>query len=361
MSRIYNFSAGPSTLPLAVLEQARDELVDYRGQGMSIVEMSHRSKAYDEVHMGAIGLVKQLLGLSDDYQVLLLGGGATLQFSMVPLNLLHGGKQCDFALTGSWSKKALGDSKKLAKVNLVFDGTDSKFTTLPDPATLKTNPGSAYLHLTSNETIEGVQWQQWPDLGDMPIVADVSSDFMSRRLPIQKFGLTYAGAQKNVGPAGLAVIIIRSDVLDACPQDLSAYLGYRNHAEKDSLMNTPPVYAIYMMKLVLEWLRDRGGLDAAEQMAQQRSSLLYDMIAKHSGFYRCPVAPNCRSKMNVVFRLPTEDLEKTFVAEAAKEGMSGLKGHRSVGGCRASIYNAMPIEGAETLAQFMDQFAQRHG
>jgi len=360
MKRIFNFSAGPCTLPLAALEQARDEMVDYHGQGMSIIEMSHRGKTYDQVHHDAMNLVKELLGLPDNYQVLLLGGGATLQFTMVPMNLLHGGKSCDFTLTGSWAKKALADTKKLGKAHVVFDGTDSRFTTLPDPASVKTSSDATYLHLTSNETIGGVQWRGWPDVG-VPLVADMSSDFLSRRLPLEKFGLIYAGAQKNVGPAGLAVVIIRDDVLEACPTDLTNYLGYANHAKADSMMNTPPVFTIYMMKLVLERLRDAGGLDYAEQLAEKRSGLLYDAIESHGSFYRCPVDPACRSKMNVVFRLPTEELEKQFIAEADAQNMSGLKGHRSVGGCRASIYNAMPVEGAQTLAKFMNDFAKKHG
>ncbi len=360
MSRIFNFSAGPCTLPLGVLEQARDEMVEYHGQGMSIIEMSHRGKTYDTIHHESMDLVRELLNLPDNYRVLLLGGGATLQFSMVPMNLLHGGKSCDFTFTGAWAKKALADTKKVGKVNLVFDGTDSSFTTLPDPASVKASSDAAYLHLISNETIGGVQWQEWPDIGSVPLVADMSSDFLSRHIPVDRFGLIYAGAQKNVGPAGMAVVIIRQDILDACSPDLTSYLSYPSHAKTDSMLNTPPVFTIYMMKLVLERLRDAGGLDAAEQLATKRSDLLYNVIESQGSFYRCPVDSACRSKTNVVFRLPTEDLEKQFVAEADAQGMSGLKGHRSVGGCRASIYNAMPVEGAETLARFMTAFAKQH-
>jgi phosphoserine aminotransferase len=361
MSRLFNFNAGPSTLPLEVLEQISAEIVDYHGEGMSIIEMSHRAKTYDDVHNEAVGLLKSLLGLPENYRVLLLGGGATLQFAMVPMNLLAGGKSCDFTLSGSWAKKALGDAKKIGKVNLVFDGTADKFMTLPDPATIKPSPDSAYLHITSNETIGGVQWRDWPETGDVPIVCDMSSDFLSRRLPIERFGLIYAGVQKNVGPAGLAIVIIRDDVLEACPDDLPLYLSYPNHAKANSMMNTPPVFQIYVVKLVLERLRDMGGLEAAEKLADERASLLYGMIEKHAEFYRCPVDAACRSKMNVVFRLPSEDLEKQFVAESTEAGMCGLKGHRSVGGCRASIYNAMPVEGTKALSQFMDEFARRHG
>jgi len=360
MKRIFNFNAGPSTLALAVLEKAQQEFVDYQGKGMSILEMSHRSPEYSEVHEQAISLVKELLELPENYTVLYLGGGATLQFSMIPLNLLTKNTSCDFTLTGTWAKKALADAEKVGHVNVVFDGSENNFTRLPDPAELQLDRQSAYLHLTSNETIEGLQWQTWPDAGNVPIVCDMSSDIMSRRLPIEKFGLIYAGAQKNLGPAGVTLVIIRDDVLDACATDLTAYLSYHIHVKKNSMYNTPPVFAIYIIKLVLEGLKQMGGILAAEKLCEQRSSLLYSTINQSAEFYRCPVPGFCRSKMNVVFRLPSEDLEKTFIAEAAQQGMGGLKGHRSVGGCRASIYNSMPIEGVKALTDFMQDFAARH-
>ena len=360
MNRIYNFNAGPSTLPLPVLEKAQQELVDFRGRGMSILEMSHRSPEYSEVHSQTVALIRELLGLPEKFKVLFLGGGATMQFSMVPLNLLGDGKSCDLTLTGSWAKKAYADAKKLGKVNLVFDGTDDNFTNLPDPAKLTPSGPAAYLHLTSNETIGGIQWPDFPDYGEIPIVCDMSSDLLSRRLPLEKFGIIYAGAQKNLGPAGVALVIIREDVLDRCSRELPAYLSYRIHAEKDSLYNTPPVFAIYLTGLTLQWLKDSGGLSAAEDMAERRSGLLYSEIRESQGFYRSPVSESCRSKMNVVFRLPTEELEKQFIEEAKQQGMGGLKGHRSVGGCRASLYNAMPVKGAETLADFMRQFAKKN-
>ncbi len=361
MSRIFNFNAGPSTLPLEVLERVRDEFIDFKGKGMSIVEMSHRAAEYDAVHHGAMDLIRELLGLPDNFKVLFIGGGATLQFSMIPLNLLPEGASCDFTVTGTWAKKAYADAKKVGKVNVVFDGESDQYLNLPDPKDLKLDPRAAYLHMTSNETIGGIQWHDLPDTGEVPILCDMSSDFMSRKLPCEKFGLIYAGAQKNAGPAGVAVVIIRDDVLDRCPDDLTAYLSYKIHAAKESLYNTPPVFAIYMVNLVMEWVREQGGLDAMERLADQRSGLIYGAMEKDSGFYRCPVPPHCRSKMNVVFRLPTEELEKKFIASAAAEGMSGLKGHRSVGGCRASIYNAMPIEGARALAEFMGNFAAKNG
>ncbi|MDD5708379.1 MAG: 3-phosphoserine/phosphohydroxythreonine transaminase [Kiritimatiellae bacterium] len=360
MARIFNFAAGPSTLPLPVLEKIQQEIVDYQGAGFSLIEASHRGPHYSEVHAAATAGLRKLLGLPENYHVLWLQGGATLQFSMVPLNLLAGGKPADYTLTGTWAKKAVADAKKIGKVNLVFDGTEAKFMTLPRASEVKASAGAVFLHLTSNETIGGVQWQEWPAV-DVPLVCDMSSDFLSRRIPLEKFGLIYAGAQKNLGPAGLAVVIIRDDVLARCSDDLTAYLSYKIHAAGDSLYNTPPVFPIWVSRLVLDYLNGKGGLPWVEKLAEDRSRLLYGMMDKHPDFYRCPVAAHCRSKMNVVWRLPSEDLEKQFIAEAKKAGMDGLKGHRSVGGCRASIYNAMPLEGAQTLAGFMDEFARKHG
>lgn len=361
MSRKYNFYAGPATLPLPVLEQIQEEIVDYKGMGLSLIETSHRSKEYDQVHNEAVGLIKELLGIQENYKVIFLGGGATLQFSMVPLNFLGGGKTCAFAVTGSWAKKAYADAKKVGKVEAVFDGGGSQYTTLPESDTFDISPEAAYMHITSNETIEGLQWQHFPDTGRVPLVADMSSDIMSRPVPIEKFGVIYAGAQKNLGPAGVTVAIIRDGLLALCPDNLPAYLNYRTHAEKNSLYNTPPVFSIYALKLVLEWVKSKGGLRAMGEMVEKKANLLYDSIEESGEFYRCPVEKKHRSKMNVVFRLPDESLEKTFVEQATAEGMLGLKGHRSVGGCRASIYNAMPIEGVVALADFMRAFAAQHG
>lgn len=361
MNRIFNFSAGPCTLPVPALEEAAAEFLEFQGKGMSLIEMSHRSKEYDTVHKEAMALVKRLYGLPDNYKVLFLGGGATLQFSMVPMNLMAPGGQCDLTLTGAWSKKAYADAKKIGSVNLVFDGSDEKFMNLPDVATLKANPGAAYFHVTSNETIGGVQWKDFPDTGDVPLVCDMSSDFVSRRIDVNKFGLIYAGAQKNAGPAGTSIVIIREDLLERSSDNLTAYLNYSTHAAKDSMYNTPPVFPIYMVMKTLQWLEKKGGLEAAEVMAAERSGLIYGAMAKDDGFYRSPVNESCRSEMNIVFRLPSEDLEKQFVAEALAQGMSGLKGHVSVGGCRASIYNSMPIAGAKALAEFMGDFAAKNG
>ncbi len=361
MNRIFNFSAGPCTLPVPVLQSAAEEFLEYRGQGMSLIEMSHRSKEYDAVHREAAGLVRRLYGLPDQYRVLFLGGGASLQFSMVPMNLMPPGGRCDLALTGAWSKKALSDARKIGTVRLAYDGSDENFMNLPDPATLEAGAGSAYFHLTSNETIGGVQWQRFPDTGEVPLVCDMSSDFVSRPVDLTRFGLIYAGAQKNAGPAGACIVIIREDLLERSGDNLTAYLSYATHAAKDSMYNTPPVFAVYMVMKTLKWLEDQGGLEAAERMANERSELLYGAIARNAGFYSCPVKEHCRSVMNIVFRLPDEELEKKFVAEALENGMSGLKGHRSVGGCRASVYNAMPVAGARALAGFMDDFAARNG
>ncbi|AFG38726.1 phosphoserine transaminase [Spirochaeta africana] len=357
--RKYNFSAGPSTLPVSVLEALQKDLVEYQGMGLSLIEASHRSPEYDAVHSTTLALVKELLQVPDTHEVLLLQGGATLQFGMIPLNFMGQGGSCDAVMSGSWAKKAIADSAKVGTVNKVFDGKDSSYTTLPDNVT--TTAGAAYLHITSNETIEGVQWKNFPDTGDVPLIADASSDIMSRPLPIAKFGMIYAGAQKNLGPAGVTLVIIRKDLLERCPDSLPAYLNYKTHADKDSLYNTPPVFAIWAMGEVLKWIKSNGGLDGVQKLNEQKAQLVYDTIAAHGDFYRCPVDPEVRSTMNVVFRLPTEELEKQFIAAAKDKGMIGLKGHRSVGGCRASLYNAMPLEGAQALADFMTEFAKAHG
>ncbi len=361
MSRIYNFNPGPATLPLPVLETAASELVDYRQKGISILEMSHRSPEYGQIHQEAVESFRRLLGLPGDFRLLFLGGGATLQFSMVPLNLLHSNRSCDFVISGSWAKKAYADARKVGDARVVFDGANDGYASLPDPGELRLNPEAAYLHLTSNETIGGVQWHGWPETGGVPIVCDMSSDILSRRLPCEKFGIIYAGAQKNLGPAGVTLVAIREDLLDRCAGDLTAYLSYRSHAGKGSPYNTPPVFAVYLMKLVLGWLEDNGGIPAAAGWAQERSALVYAALDRSGGFYRSPVAKKDRSKMNVVFSLATEELQRRFIQAAAQEGLFGLEGHRSLGGCRASMYNAMPPQGARALSDFMRDFAAKNG
>ena len=359
MNRKWNFNAGPSTLPLEILEELRDTMVDFHGLGLSLIEASHRSKDYDEVHNQAIELVRELLGLPKNYKVLFLGGGATLQFSMIPMNLLTKERKCDFILSGVWANKAYADALKFGKVNLLFDGSDGKYTSLPESVT--PSEGSSYLHITSNETIGGVQWHNWPETGGVPLVADMSSDIMSRPLPVEKFGLIYAGAQKNLGPAGVSLVIIRDDLLESSNKGLAAYLSYRVHDKSNSLYNTPPVFPIYAVKLVLEWLKKRGGLEVIRQVNEEKAALIYNAIEGSGGFFKCPVKPPYRSRMNIVFTLPTEDMTAAFLKEAEKEGFIGLKGHRSVGGCRASVYNAMPMEGALALSKFLENFSSKNG
>ncbi len=361
MSRVFNFSAGPSVLPIPVLEQLAAHMVEFPGAGMSLVEASHRGKVYDEIHNAALGLVREVLSIPANYRILLLGGGATLQFAMVPMNLLWKTKTLDLVNSGSWAKKALADAKLLGDPRVIWGGASASFTTLPDPATLEVNPKAAYVHITSNETIGGIQWKTFPDTGSVPLVADMSSDIMSRRLPMEKFGLIYAGAQKNLAPAGLTLVIIRDDVLEGCAEGLPAYLSYRTHARENSLYNTPPVFSIWALKLVGDWIKGIGGIDAVAELADRRARILYGAIDRSGSYYRCPVETSVRSNMNIVWRLPTEELETKFIAEASKAGFSGLKGHRSVGGCRASVYNAMPVEGVEKLADFMRDFQFRNG
>ena len=356
MNHALNFYAGPSVLPMEVLEELKSEIVDYKGSGLSLVETSHRSPEYDEVHMSAINLIRELFSVPDNYKVLLLGGGATLQFSMIPLNFLAGGKSCDFTLTGAWSKKAYADAAKVGNVNVVYDGKDENYFSLPDVKTLKASDNAEYFHMTSNETIGGIQWKDWPDTGDVPIICDMSSDILSRPVPFEKFGMIYAGAQKNLGPSGLAIVIIREDLLDRCPDNITAYLDYRIHAKNDSLYNTPPVFPIYVMNKVLTKMKADGGLDAAVKRNSEKAALLYNTIDSSNGFYHNPIEKAVRSHMNVVFTMANEDLEKKFISEAKEKKMFGLKGHRSIGGCRASIYNSLTIEQVSVLVDFMKEF-----
>lgn len=361
MARKYNFYAGPATLPVGVLNELQEEMVDFRGLGLSMMEASHRSKVYEKVHNEAISLVRELLQVPEDRKILLLGGGATLQFGMVPMNFLGNGKSCDMVVSGAWAKKALSDAQKLGTVNVIFDGAEHNYTNLPDPDTVHPNKDASYLHITSNETIGGLQWKQFPETGNVPLVCDMSSDIAGRRVPIERFDLIYAGAQKNLGPAGLALVIISERMLEQARDDLPVYLSYTTHAEKNSLYNTPPVFAVYTMGKVLRHLKDQGGVEAAEKRNAQKSNLIYQAIESSGGFYVSPVSKGYRSNMNVVFRLPSEELESLFVQEAEQAGMLGLKGHRSVGGVRASMYNAMPLEAAQALTEFMRDFADRNG
>jgi phosphoserine aminotransferase len=359
--RKHNFYAGPSALPYPVLEELAQTMTEYHGLGLSIVETSHRSKEYDAVHHAALDGIRKHLSVPDTHEVLFVGGGATMQFGMVPLNLLPDGGTADIVNSGVWAKKAKADIEVYGTANVLFDGSDSGFTTLPNPESVKPSADSSYVHITSNETIGGVQWQTFPDTGDIPLVADMSSDILSRPVDVSRFGIIYAGAQKNLGPAGVTIVIVKKDLLGKAPRKLPAYLDFKTHAKKDSLYNTPPVFPIYALSLVMKWLTDQGGIEGVEKANAEKAATIYGVIDDNPGFFSCPVAKDVRSRMNVVFRLPSEELEKQFVSEAAAAQMVGLKGHRSVGGIRASIYNAVPLESVQALAQFMTEFARKNG
>lgn len=354
-TRVHNFCAGPCTLPVSVLEEVRDELLDFDGTGMSIIEASHRAAAYDAVHMQALADFRSLAGVPDDFAVLFLQGGASLQFAQVPMNLLADGETAGYVNTGTWAKKALGDAKKVAPVYEAWSGADGSFSRMPSTDEIEVREGSRFLHVTSNETIGGIRFPDLPTV-DVPLVSDMSSDFLSRPIDWDAHDLVYGGAQKNLGPAGLAVVIVRKDRLSTHGRDLTSYLDYATHESNDSMANTPPMFAIYVMGKVLRWMQAEGGLSAFEQRAAERASLLYGAIDGSDGWYTCPVDEASRSHMNIVFRLPDEDLEKRFVAEAAEAGMVNLKGHRSVGGIRASVYNALPVASVEALVDFMVGF-----
>lgn len=360
-NRIFNFAAGPCTLPLPVLEKAQAEFVDFQGGGMSLIEMSHRSKGYDEVHQAAMAGLRELLAVPENYSIMLFQGGATLQFAMVPMNLAADGKTAQYVYTGSWAKSALKESKKLVPTEVVWSGEAENFIRMPKPGEIKVNPNAAYLHITSNETIGGIEFHEMPDTGKVPLVADTSSHIMSRPIDWSRMAMAYGGAQKNLGPAGVTFAIMRKDLVERSAESLPAYLSYGIHASKDSLYNTPPVFGIYMLKLTLDWVKEVGGLKEMESRAIKRSGIVYEAIDNSNGWYRCPMEKASRSRMNVCFRLPTEELEKKFIAESKAAGMDGLKGHRSVGGCRASMYNAMPVAGAERLATFMADFKKSNG
>ena len=361
MARIHNFAAGPSTLPLPVLEEASRNLLDYADSGMSLIEMSHRSKIYDSVHSETISLARELLNVPDDFDILLLQGGATLQFGMVPMAFLRENTVADYILTGSWSKKAREDAEKIGSVSVIWDGADSHYTRIPSDDELQFSPGAAYAHICSNETIGGIQWQTFPDTEGIPLIVDASSDVMSRPIPWDRVSMIYAGSQKNLAPSGMAFIIMSRSLIDGAARDLPAYLRYDLHADKNSLYNTPPSFVVWMTKLTLQWIKANGGMSGMEKRRDEKADMLYGMLDDCGGFYISPVDRNSRSKMNVVWRLQSEDLEKKFLDEAEREGLSGLKGHRSVGGCRASIYNAMSLEGVRALTEFMKDFMEKNG
>ncbi len=358
--RIFNFSAGPAVLPLPVLEEAQGELLSLPGVGMSVMELSHRSKTFSEIHEHAEAGIRELLQVPDNYHVLFLQGGASLQFSMVPMNFLPPGGSADYIITGSWGKKALKEGKRAGAINIAATMADGGFTRVPGTDEIKLDSRAAYVHITTNETIEGVQWKREPEVGDTPLIADASSDILSRRIPVEKYALIYAGAQKNMGPSGVTLVIIRDDLLGRIPDGMHTMLDYRTHVQNKSLYNTPNTWGIYIVGLVCKWLTGKGGLDAMEKENEEKARLLYDAIDA-TEFYRGHADQDSRSLMNVTYRLPNEELEKKFTAEATAQGLDGLKGHRSVGGIRASIYNAFPRAGVEKLVSFMKEFEQKNG
>ncbi|MBS0366785.1 MAG: 3-phosphoserine/phosphohydroxythreonine transaminase [Proteobacteria bacterium] len=359
--RVFNFAAGPATLPAEVLQQARDELLDWQGGGMSVLEVSHRGKPFVACAQEAEQLLRELLAIPAGYRVLFLQGGATGQFAAIPLNLAGAGDTLDYVNTGAWSKKAITEARRFnPRLNVVADEDASRYTTMPAAATLRATPGAAYFHYTANETIGGVEFPYIPDSGAVPLVADMSSNILSRPLDVSRFALIYAGAQKNIGPAGLVLVIVREDLLGRARPGTPSIWDYQAMAADGSMLNTPPTFAWYLAGLVFRWLKAQGGLAAIEVRNRAKAALLYEAI-ESSGFYRNPVARECRSRMNVPFILAQPELDKTFLAEARTAGLVNLEGHRSVGGMRASIYNAMPPEGVQALVAFMRDFERRHG
>ncbi|MDP2861324.1 MAG: 3-phosphoserine/phosphohydroxythreonine transaminase [Desulfobacterales bacterium] len=359
-NRIYNFNAGPAALPLSVLEEVKESFLNFAGSGMSITEISHRSKLFDEVINDAVLRTKRLLKLDDRYQVLFLQGGASLQFTMIPMNLLPDGKTADYVDTGTWSSKAIKEAQILGKnIKVVASSKDKNYSYIP--GNVKFNSDAVYVHITSNNTIKGTQWASFPDTKGIPLVADMSSDIMSRTFDPKPFGLIYAGAQKNIGPAGVCMVIIREDLLKMVPENLPSMLKYTTFSSSNSLYNTPPCFSIYVIQLVLKWLEETiGGLDKIEEINKEKARLLYETFDS-GNFYKGTAEKGSRSLMNVTFRLPNEELEGKFIQEATKNGFGGLKGHRSVGGCRASIYNATTIDAIRALIGFMKEFEKKNG
>ena len=362
MSRVHNFNAGPAALPLPALERAQAELLDYRGTGMSILEHSHRGKAFEAVHDEAIALVRELLSVGDEHHVLFLQGGASMQFAQLPMNLLPPGKSADYIVTGGWAEKALEEARIVGAARVAATtAVDGRYTRIPTQAELDLDPAAAYVHLTSNNTLFGTQWFDFPDVGEVPLVADMSSDVFWRKIDVSRFGLIYAGAQKNVGPSGIVLVIVRKDLVAGGRKDIPKILRYQTHAEANSLYNTPPTFSIYLVREVLAWLKGQGGLDAIEHANREKGRVLYGALDELSGFFTVPAEQRSRSLMNVVFRCPTPALDDALATAATKAGLVGLKGHRSVGGLRASTYNAVPLASVEALASFLREFARTHG
>ena len=361
MTKAHNFNAGPAVLPQAVLAQAQAELLDYQGRGMSILEMSHRSKEFEALNAQAESRMKALFGLGDGYRALFIQGGASYQFAMIPLNFLPAGGVADYLVTGAWGEKAVEEAGRIGTAHVAVSTAEGGFRRTPDVSEIQLSPSPAYVHITTNETIQGVQWASLPDLGDAPLIADMSSDIMSRPLDASRFALIYAGAQKNIGPSGVTAVIIREDLIAQGRKDLPTIMRYVTFAKNNSLYNTPPAFSVYLLNLVLGWIADLGGLEAMGVRNQRKAALVYAAIDGSGGFYRGHAAPEARSLMNVTFRLPSEALEKQFVAESQAAGMVGLGGHRSVGGIRASIYNALEESSCAALTNFMGEFLRKNG
>jgi len=358
--RVFNFSAGPAILPEPVLERARDEMLDWKGSGMSVMEVSHRGADFIELAARSEATLRELLGVSDDYYVLFLSGGATLQFCSVPLNLAPAGSTVDYVLTGSWGKKAASEAARYANVNIAADSSPTSYTEIPDPASWKVSDDAAYLHYTPNETIVGVEFHDVPEVSTAPLVADMSSTILSRPIDVSRFGVIYAGAQKNIGAAGICLLIVRKDLTGKARKETPGVIDYKTMAESDSMWNTPPTFSWYISALVFEWIREQGGLEVLRKRNQRKADKLYAAIDA-SGFYNNPVRPDCRSWMNVPFTLADPNLDKRFLELANAAGLTNLKGHRLVGGMRASIYNAMPEAGVDALISFMDEFERTQG
>ncbi|MEX3745072.1 MULTISPECIES: 3-phosphoserine/phosphohydroxythreonine transaminase [Lysinibacillus] len=358
--RAYNFNAGPSALPVEVLEKAQQQLVNFGESGMSIMEMSHRSAIFDEVHNEAIALLKKLYAIPENYEILFLQGGASLQFTMIPMNFLQADQKASYVLSGSWSEKAFKEVKFFGTPVEAASTKDNQYRNIPALADIQFNEDDAYVHITSNNTIYGTQWKEFPETGNVPLVADMSSDILSKPVDVSKFGLIYAGAQKNLGPSGVTVVIIRKDLLEKANKNIPTMLKYTTHADSNSLYNTPPTFGIYMLGEVLKWVESKGGVAEIAKHNELKAKVIYDAIDNSNGFYKGHATPESRSLMNITFRVADEELEKQFLAEAKAAGFVGLNGHRSVGGCRASTYNAVPLEACEALRDFMVAFQQKH-
>ncbi len=358
--RVFNFNPGPATLPLPVIQEAQRELLNFKNTGMSILEVSHRGKEYEEVQNETESLLKELIGAPGDYRVLFMGGGASAQFAFVPMNLLTPGSYADYIISGSFAEKAYEEAARVGKVNIAASTKGTNFDRIPEASEIKISDNPAYVHITSNNTIYGTQWKEFPDV-KAPLVADMSSDILSRSFDASKFDLIYAGAQKNLGPSGVTVVLVNPELLRKANTNLPVIFQYGTYVKNNSLYNTPPTFAIYVVNLVLKWLKNNGGVAAMEKRNQEKAAYIYNAIDNSGGFYKGHAQKESRSLMNVTFRLPSEELEAAFVSEAKKIGLVGIKGHRSVGGMRASIYNAMPVEGCKTLAELMKEFQKKNG